>query len=273
MTDGAEPMRNPRTNATTMRTTAPATRVVLVLAKAPVAGRVKTRLTPMATPAGAADIAAAALLDTLDAARSVRDARIVVALEGDPAAAERRHELAEALSGALVVPQRGDTLGERITAAHDDVARAFPGAVSVQVGMDTPQVGPGLLTNALDLVTTDADAALGLALDGGWWALALADPRRAGLIAGVPTSRDDTGARTLAVLRAGHPGLVPDRVLELPPLSDVDTPDDAVAVADLVPTGRFARAVADALPPGWSSSAHRGAPPKRRLPVPGGLPR
>jgi glycosyltransferase A (GT-A) superfamily protein (DUF2064 family) len=273
MSDGAEPIRNPRTNAPTMRTTAPATRVVLMLAKAPVAGRVKTRLTPTATPAGAADIAAAALLDTLDAARAVRDARVVVALEGDPVAAERPHELAAALAGTLVVPQRGDTLGERITAAHDDVAVAFPGAASVQIGMDTPQVDPDVLTGALDLVTTDADAALGLALDGGWWALALADPRRARVVAGVPTSRDDTGARTLAALRAGHPGLAPSRVLELPPLSDVDTPDDAVAVAGLVPTGRFARAVADALRPARSSPAHRCAPQKLRLPVPGGLAR
>jgi glycosyltransferase A (GT-A) superfamily protein (DUF2064 family) len=209
---------------------------------------VKTRLTPAATPAGAADVAAAALLDTLDAARRTRDARVVVALDGDPATAARGEELAAALADTLVLPQRGETLGERITAAHDDVAVAFPGAVTVQIGMDTPQVGAGLLTAALDLVTTRADAALGLALDGGWWALALADPRRAALLAAVPTSRHDTGARTLAVLRAGHPGVAPGRVLELPSLGDVDTPADAAAVAGLVPGGRFARAVADALP-------------------------
>ncbi|WP_345410764.1 TIGR04282 family arsenosugar biosynthesis glycosyltransferase [Actinomycetospora chlora] len=226
-------------------------RVVLVLAKAPVAGRVKTRLTPAATPAGAAEVAAAALLDTLDAALAVPGARVVVALEGDPADAACRDELGDALARTLVVRQRGDSLGERIAAAHADVADAFPGAVSVQIGMDTPQVDTALLADALDLVATDAGAALGLALDGGWWALALDDPRRASLITEVPTSRDDTGRRTLHALRAGHPGLV----LELPPLSDVDTPDDAVAVADLVPTGRFARAVADALP------------------LPGGLPR
>lgn len=263
MTDGVEPITRPRTNARTMRTTVPVTRVVLVLAKAPVAGRVKTRLTTATTPAGAARIAAAALLDTLDAARAVRDAQVVVALEGDPADAERRDEVVAALAGAVVVPQRGDTLGQRITAAHDDVADAFPGAVSVQIGMDTPQVDPAALTDALDLVTTGADAALGAAFDGGWWALALADPRRAGLVADVPTSRDDTGARTLTALRAG---LTPDRVLELPALSDVDTPDDAVAVAALAPTGHFARAVADALP---AAPPH----PQLRLPVPGGLPR
>lgn len=262
---GAEPITRVRTNARTMRTSRPVTRVVLVLAKAPVAGRVKTRLTTATTPTGAAGIAAAALLDTLDAARAVRDAQVVVALEGDPAEAECRDELTAALADTVVVPQRGDTLGERITAAHGDVADAFPGAVSVQIGMDTPQVDPLLLTDALDLVSTGAAAALGPALDGGWWALALADPRRAGLIADVPTSRDDTGARTLAALRTGHEGPTPGRVLELAALSDVDTPDDAVAVAGLAPAGRFARAVADVLP-GSGSAPHR-------LPVSGGLPR
>jgi uncharacterized protein len=248
MSGSVEPITSPHTNAPTMRTTAPVTRIVLVLAKAPVAGRAKTRLIPAATPAGAAGIAAAALLDTLDAARSVPDARVVVALEGDVDRAERHAELVDALAGTVVIPQRGDALGERITAAHADVAELFPAAVSVQIGMDTPQVDAALLTDALDLVTADADAALGLALDGGWWALALAEPRRARHIADVPTSRDDTGVATLSALRAGHPGLSPARVLELPPLSDVDTPDDAVAVADLVPSGRFARAVSDLLP-------------------------
>lgn len=224
------------------------TRIVIVLAKAPVAGRVKTRLTPPASPRGAARIAAAALLDTLEAARAVPHAGVLVALDGDLDAAERGAEIADALAGAEVVGQRGDTLGDRITAAHEDAVGRHPGAVTVQIGMDTPQVDATLLTDALDLVADgDADAALGLALDGGWWAMSLADAAHAAAIRDVPTSRDDTGPRTLAALRAGHPGIDPGRVLELPPLSDVDTAADAVTVADLVPHGRFAHAVRDEL--------------------------
>ncbi|HEY2194258.1 MAG TPA: DUF2064 domain-containing protein [Actinomycetospora sp.] len=220
-------------------------RVVLVLAKAPVPGRVKTRLTPPATPEGAAGIAAAALLDTLDAAAATLGAQVVVALEGDTAAAVRADEIETALAPHVVVPQRGHTLGERIAAAHDDVATRFPAAVSVQIGMDSPQLDAGLLDDALRRVECGADAALGLALDGGWWTLALARPRSAAIITGVPTSTDDTGRLTLAALRTalGH-----DAVVELPVLSDVDTADDAVAVSELVPHGRFAHAVGDLLP-------------------------
>ncbi|MDT7743022.1 MAG: uncharacterized protein QOE59_2100 [Actinomycetota bacterium] len=226
-------------------------RVVLVLAKAPVPGRAKTRLSPPATPEGAAGVAAAALLDTLDAAAATPRARVVVALEGSIDEAVRAAEIDAALAPHIVVAQRGHTLGERITAAHADVAAAFPGAVSVQVGMDTPQLDVRLLDEALRTVEAGADAALGLALDGGWWSLALRDPRRAGIIADVPTSTDRTGRLTLDALRAA---LGRDAVAALPALSDVDTADDAVRVCELVPHGRFARAVGDLL-----------------LPVPGGV--
>ena len=220
-------------------------RVVLVLAKAPVPGRAKTRLCPPATPEGAAGIAAAALLDTLDAAAATPRARVVVALEGDTADAVRAAEIDAALAPHVVVTQHGQSLGERIAAAHADTAARFPDAATVQIGMDTPQLDAGLLDDALRRVESGADAALGLALDGGWWVVALARPRTAAIITDVPTSTDETGRRTLAALRAalGH-----DAVVELPVLSDVDTADDAVAVSELVPHGRFAHAVGDLLP-------------------------
>ncbi|MFC5063739.1 TIGR04282 family arsenosugar biosynthesis glycosyltransferase [Actinomycetospora atypica] len=219
-------------------------RVVVVLAKAPVPGRAKTRLITPGTvsPEGAAAIAAAALLDTLDAAVATPRARVLVALEGDLAHAVRGEEIRAAIAPLTVVGQRGESLGERIEAAHVDAAEAFPGAVSVQIGMDTPQVDAGLLDEALRAVEGRAQAALGLALDGGWWVLALRDPRRAAIIAGVPTSRDDTGPRTLDALRAA---LGRTEVAELEPLSDVDTADDAVRVSELAPHGRFAHAVGD----------------------------
>ena len=57
---------------------------LLVMAKAPVAGRVKTRLCPPCTPAEAAAIAEAALADTLDAVAACGAGRRIVALDGEP---------------------------------------------------------------------------------------------------------------------------------------------------------------------------------------------
>jgi len=211
-------------------------RVLIVLAKTPVPGRVKTRLCPPATPEQAAALAAAALADTLAAARQVPATRIVVALDGEPDAA-----LAAALEGTMVIAQRGGLLGERIAAAHADVARLAPGACTVQIGMDTPQLDPDVLDCCLDAVShpDGPDALLGPATDGGWWALALRDPRRAQLIRHVPASRADTGGRTRAALEAA--GL---RVAALPELTDVDTMVDAYAVAHACPGSRFAAQLA-----------------------------
>jgi uncharacterized protein len=213
------------------------TATLIVLAKAPVPGRVKTRLCPPATPEEAADVAAAALLDTLDTTAAVPDSRTLVAMTGDLADAARRGDVRCALGRAERTRQRGDGLGERIVAAEADAARRFPDSPTLLIGMDTPQVGPLLLAEGLRLLQ-DADAVLGLAADGGWWALGLRDPDAAGPVAEVPMSRSDTGERTLAALRGA--GL---RVAALPELTDVDTAVEAVAVAAAVPGSRFAAAV------------------------------
>ena len=119
-----------------------------MLAKAPVPGRAKTRLCPPATPEQAAGLAAAALADTLAAARRVPAAQVVVALDGEPDPA-----LAAALEGTTVIAQRGGELGERIAGAHADVARLAPGACTVLIGMDTPQLDPAVLGGCLDAVS------------------------------------------------------------------------------------------------------------------------
>ncbi|SFW63688.1 TIGR04282 family arsenosugar biosynthesis glycosyltransferase [Amycolatopsis australiensis] len=214
--------------------------VLLVVAKAPVPGLAKTRLCPPATPAQAAEIAAAALLDTLDAVYSVPGAAPVVAMTGDLGHAGRSAEIGLALRRATVIPQRGWDFGARLANAHADAAAVHAGLPILQIGMDTPQVTPeSLASAAAPVVYGGYDSVLGLAEDGGWWALGLAEPQHAQVLAGVPMSRDDTGQRTLSAL-AGC-GLRP---WEAARLSDVDTMADARAVAAACPGGRFAGAVA-----------------------------
>ncbi|MEO7428707.1 MAG: DUF2064 domain-containing protein, partial [Acidimicrobiales bacterium] len=81
------------------------------------------------------------------------------------------------------------------------------------------------------------DSVLGLAEDGGWWAIGFAH-RSPGTFDGIATSRPDTGVRQLARLRAM--GL---RTELLALERDVDTWDDALAVASLAPSSAFGRAV------------------------------
>jgi glycosyltransferase A (GT-A) superfamily protein (DUF2064 family) len=213
--------------------------LLLVLAKTPHPGRVKTRLCPPVDPVQAADIAAAALLDTLEVVRAVPGGRPVLALAGSLVGARRHKEISAALDGVQVVFQRGVGLGRRIAAAHGDAAAIAPGAPVLQIGMDTPQLRVEHLLRCRDaLRQAGTDAVLGPASDGGWWMLGLRDPHAAALIADVPTSRTDTGRRTAQVLRTA--GMRLARVFEL---RDVDTFADAATVAAAAPDTRFARAV------------------------------
>jgi rSAM/selenodomain-associated transferase 1 len=194
---------------------------LLVIAKEPVPGRVKTRLTPPYTPGQAAVIAESALADTLDAVARTPAVRRVLALDGRPGR--------WLPPGFEVVPQRGDGLDERLANAFADV-----GGPTVLIGMDTPQVTPAMLERAGEHLE-DSDAVFGPAADGGFWLLGLREPDP-GLLRGVPMSRPDTGARQLERLKG-------KRVATLETLIDVDTAADAVRVAAQAPGTRFAAVI------------------------------
>ncbi|WP_367132577.1 DUF2064 domain-containing protein [Saccharothrix sp. HUAS TT1] len=208
---------------------------LLVVAKAPVPGLAKTRLCPPATPDEAADVAAAALLDTLDAVLRTPRVRPVVAMTGDLDLACRAAEVRDALRHFTVLPQRGASFADRLANAHADAHRAHRLPV-FQIGMDTPQVTPALLGESVDRLTRH-DTVLGPAADGGWWALGLVDPLLADVLRAVPMSRPDTGARTLLALGDRATGV-------LPVLSDVDDVATAREVAATAPHTRFAAALA-----------------------------
>lgn len=199
------------------------TRTLLVIAKAPVPGRSKTRLCPPCTPEQAAALASAALEDTLAAVLATPADRRVLVLEGSPGP--------WLPDGFVVIPQRGDGLEERLAAGFADA-----GGGGFLVGMDTPQVSPALLTAGLDALDS-AEAAYAPSEDGGYWGIGLREPSDA-VFHGVPMSQDDTGALQRA--RLVELGL---SLADLPPLLDVDVIDEAFTVAALAPDTRFARAL------------------------------
>ncbi|WP_066955794.1 TIGR04282 family arsenosugar biosynthesis glycosyltransferase [Streptomyces lushanensis] len=194
---------------------------VLVIAKEPVPGRVKTRLTPPFSPEEAAALAEAALADTLATLARTPATRRVLVLEGRPGP--------WLVPGFDVVPQRTGGLDERLAAAF-----ALCTGPALLIGMDTPQVTTGLLAPAL---APDAwrehDAWFGPAVDGGFWALGLAAPDP-GLLRGIPMSVPETGAAQYARLVAA--GL---RVGRMATLRDVDTAEDARLVAAEAGGGSF----------------------------------
>src|SRR4051794_7896674 len=129
---------------------------------------------------GAAELAAAALADTFDAARGCGADRVIVSFAGDP-----RGVVPDDFT---VVPQRVGPFAERLAGAWADADG--PG---VQIGMDTPQVTAADLDRAFEALGHDEhDTVLGPALDGGWWAIGL--PRAVpGAFDGVAMSTATTG--------------------------------------------------------------------------------
>ena len=193
---------------------------MIVIAKTPVAGRVKTRLCPPLTFEQAADVAWACLLDSLDAAALVPARRHVLLLDG--AAGPWVPD------GFEVVTQRGHGLAERLANGFTDVADT-----GVLIAMDTPHVTPALLTSAFDSLAHDHDALIGPATDGGYWCIGLrGEVEPAAVFRDVPMSVAETGAVQLGRLQAL--GL---RTAILPTLADLDTYDDLVTLGQ---TGRLA---------------------------------
>jgi hypothetical protein len=202
------------------------TGTVMVIAKEPLPGRVKTRLCPPCDPEQAAGLAAAALTDTLDAVARTPARRRVLVFEGD---GERWRP-----PGFELLAQRGQGLAERLANAFEDIPEA-----ALLVGMDTPQITPRMLHSGLQALEDPAvDAVLGPALDGGYWGIGLT-ARADGVFEEVPMSEPGTCAAQRARLRVL--GL---RWREQPALRDVDTMADARLVAARAPASRFAAAVA-----------------------------
>jgi hypothetical protein len=209
---------------------------LLVVAKAPEPGRAKTRLAATVGDRVAAEIAAAALLDTLDAVADAPVTARVVALTGNLDAAAGAADIRRRLESFTVIPQRGDDFADRLANAHADASSASGGHPVLQIGMDTPQVTDELLASCSRRLL-QAQAVLGLACDGGWWVLGLQTPAAAECLRSVPMSQPDTGEITLKAL---HDNGIDVTSVEV--LTDFDVVDDVVAVRNACdPASRFAR--------------------------------
>jgi glycosyltransferase A (GT-A) superfamily protein (DUF2064 family) len=207
----------------------PAGTTLVLIAKECIPGRVKTRLHPPFTLEEAATIASACLLDTLAAVAQLPARRRILYFDGAavPPEADGWEVIAQP-SGSI----NAVGLDERIAAIFD-----LCEGPTVLIGMDTPQVSRELLAPVFEPWPPGVDAWFGPAHDGGFWALALGEPR-GDLIHGVPMSRSDTGS--IQRQRLLDAGLV---VRDLPELVDIDTADELFTVADALPASRLAQAV------------------------------
>jgi uncharacterized protein len=199
---------------------------VLVMAKSPRPGRVKTRLCPPCTPDQAAALATAALADTLDAVAASNAARKVVALDGPPGP--------WLPAGFTVIRQRGSDFSQRLANAWADT-----GGPGIQIGMDTPQVTAAELDGLLAVLdgsrAVRRPAVLGHAFDGGWWVIGWRAAEPGAVFHGVPMGTATTGLAQENRLRA-----LDFEVTHAARKQDIDTIADLAAVALAAPRLRTA---------------------------------
>lgn len=204
-----------------------------VIAKQPVAGRVKTRLVPPLSDEQAAQIAGACLHDTFEAVSACverhDDVRAVALIEGDvgdwiPAGFDVYHQV-------------GGGLGDRLAHGFDVLG---PGLI---VGMDTPSAGVHF-DAAIDALRVGRDA-IGMTHDGGYWGIALASPDPM-IFDDVPMSTDHTGADQLARLRG-----LGRSVDVLPTVHDLDHFEDIAPIVAATPGSHLASVAISLLSRRW----------------------
>ena len=166
-----------------------------VMAKAPVAGAVKTRLVPPLTEQEAAEINVCFLLDMVANIASVTETEAATGLiVYTPAGSESTFD-AVLPKGFQLLAQRGASLGERLCNATDDLLSQGYNSVCL-INSDSPTLPKSILIRAMELLASDGDrVVLGAAEDGGYYLIGLKHAHR-NLFREIAWSTSDVLART-----------------------------------------------------------------------------
>ncbi|MCZ4119223.1 TIGR04282 family arsenosugar biosynthesis glycosyltransferase [Streptomyces sp. H39-S7] len=196
------------------------TPAILVMAKPPLPGTVKTRLHPLLSPLRCAELQAELMRHTVELA-TAHASRTYLAYAPD----HGRDAISTSVPADVrLLSQRGEDLGQRLTAAVTDAFADGAGPLLV-IGTDAPTLTGDLLTAAFTALEHH-DVALGPAFDGGYYLIGLRAPHTM-LFALAPdvwsTDRVLAATHTLADAEGLSMGMQP-------PLRDLDTPEDAAAL-------------------------------------------
>ena len=193
---------------------------IVVMAKAPVAGRVKTRLIPPLTPEQAAELAQVLLEDTIRQVRRIPGLRCAIAVEPADAIPLLQATVQATVFDTEVIPQPVGDLGARMSAILDE--RFARGAAAVLlIGSDHPTVPVAQLEQAVQWLSEDRDqVVMGPTADGGYYCVGLTRPHPE-LFQDIAWSGPGVFTATMAKAEALH---LPVRMLA--PWYDVDTVED-----------------------------------------------
>jgi rSAM/selenodomain-associated transferase 1 len=145
-----------------------------IMAKAPSAGSVKTRLTPPLTSEEASVLSACFLRDT---ANNVCDQSADGVIVFTPA---EKRELFDGIvpKSFQLLAQRGESLGDRLLNATTDLLAAGYDSICL-INSDSPTLPPAILLSAIEALAPEGDRlVLGPAEDGGYYLIGLKNPHQ-----------------------------------------------------------------------------------------------
>lgn len=194
-------------------------KAIVVYAKAPIEGYVKTRLCPPLTGDEAASLHGSLVMDLLECCQVVKGCDRILA--GAPTGQHPFFKAMETRFQVKLWEQSGEDLGARMAKTFQDGLRSAYQALVI-VGTDIPGISPQLLTQAVS-VLQNHDVVLGPTLDGGYYLIGLRKPVPE-LFQHIPWSTSQVCALTEQKVKALGLSLA-----RLPTLRDIDTIEDVQA--------------------------------------------
>lgn len=145
-------------------------RVIIIMAKVPRTGNVKTRLEPFLSPEKCRRLAEAMLSDAINKARNIGD-KLIVAFA--PADEKDYFEIFENHADLILIEQKGADLGGRMANAFAFAKKIEAAANVLMIGTDSPTFPPELAENAFAALESRAEIVLGKSADGGFYLIGL----------------------------------------------------------------------------------------------------
>ena len=144
-------------------------RVIIIMAKVPRAGNVKTRLQPFLSPAECETLAEAFLADAINKMRSLCDYLIVAFAP----AGEKDYFARFDFENLILIEQTGANLGDKMFNAFEFAFQTILERSVVMIGSDSPTFPARFVEDAFARLETDAETVLGKAADGGFYLIGL----------------------------------------------------------------------------------------------------
>jgi uncharacterized protein len=196
---------------------------IVIMAKVPRQGTVKTRLKPVLTDEQCVELSICFLKDAVNKAKKITP-NLIVAFSP----ADGRNEIENLLPEVeILIEQKGNDLGKRMNAAFEFTEAKHFSPIII-IGTDSPDLPPEFINSAIELFKNDTTKfVLGAAKDGGYYLIGVRNP-----VDGIFENVEWSSAKTFAQTVKNARRIFACDVAEIPVWYDVDTPEDLKSLRD-----------------------------------------